>query len=575
MENRNKQTKSITTRQFKAANSPFFNIHSSAVVQKVDDLFFNPHSQNAFFTKSFQPSNGSALQKKTNNNPSMGTPTVKTENKTGLPDNLKSGIENLSGMDVSDIKVHFNSSKPNQINALAYAQGSDIHLAAGQEEHLPHEAWHVVQQKQGRVQPTLQMKDGLGVNDDAGLEYEADLMGEKAGQSTLQRKGNDINSTFNHSSSNDSSQIVQMKLENLTTAELLKAAGETYKAHINDLLNALDKYEKVPTTESENEALAFDIVLNHYQKTKDAIGAILDKNADEKLDSLLGWLFSLHKELKMELEKVVLGLPIVNEYQALLDKFPNHGYFSVHSRVKELNDNEPQVLEKHEGVGDVKYSNVKGVPFNENGPMVEDVKQGLLGDCWLLAPLISLVDSATGKDKIFNIIQPNKKGAEAYVVTLFKNIDGKLEPISITVPSRFPMYKSKKDNKSLFAYASLETEAGKLPLWPVIIEKAFAMLLGNNYGKLSGSPTGSTLAFETILGTKEKDAAPLLGEMMNLEKVKALVKAGKRVVVSSKTHYYSVLNITDDGINLRNPHGKNEVKTWAELKDFTYQYATL
>ena len=30
-------------------------------------------------------------------------------------------------------------------DALAYAQGSDIHLAPGQEQHLPHEAWHVVQ----------------------------------------------------------------------------------------------------------------------------------------------------------------------------------------------------------------------------------------------------------------------------------------------------------------------------------------------------------------------------------------------------------------------------------------------
>ena len=28
----------------------------------------------------------------------------KTENKTGLPDNLKSGIENLSGVDISDVK---------------------------------------------------------------------------------------------------------------------------------------------------------------------------------------------------------------------------------------------------------------------------------------------------------------------------------------------------------------------------------------------------------------------------------------------------------------------------------------
>ena len=102
------------------------------------------------------------------------------ENKTGLPDQLKSGIENLSGYSMNDVKVHYNSSKPAQLNAHAYAQGTDIHLASGQEKHLPHEAWHVVQQKQGRVKPTMQMKDKVNINDDSGLEKEADVMGAKA-----------------------------------------------------------------------------------------------------------------------------------------------------------------------------------------------------------------------------------------------------------------------------------------------------------------------------------------------------------------------------------------------------------
>ncbi|ASS48207.1 MAG: hypothetical protein CHH17_05540 [Candidatus Fluviicola riflensis] len=101
-------------------------------------------------------------------------------NTTGMPDNLKSGIENLSGYSMSDVKVHYNSDKPAQLNAHAYAQGTQIHLASGQEKHLPHEAWHVVQQKQGRVKPTMQLKGKVAINDDAGLENEADVMGAKA-----------------------------------------------------------------------------------------------------------------------------------------------------------------------------------------------------------------------------------------------------------------------------------------------------------------------------------------------------------------------------------------------------------
>ncbi|MGH1385370.1 DUF4157 domain-containing protein [Kordia sp.] len=123
------------------------------------------------------------------------------KNNTGLPDNLKSGMESMSGHSLDDVKVHYNSSKPAQLNAHAYAQGSNIHLASGQEKHLAHEAWHVVQQKQGRVQPTTTIS-GTKVNDDVGLEKEADAMGAKA----LQRK---TKTTATISSVNKPSTIIQ------------------------------------------------------------------------------------------------------------------------------------------------------------------------------------------------------------------------------------------------------------------------------------------------------------------------------------------------------------------------------
>lgn len=107
-------------------------------------------------------------------------PEAPCPNNTGLPDNLKTGIENLSGMSMDHVRVHYNSDKPAQLQAHAYAQGSEIHVAPGQEQHLPHEAWHVVQQAQGRVKPTMQMKVGIQVNGNAGLEAEADLMGARA-----------------------------------------------------------------------------------------------------------------------------------------------------------------------------------------------------------------------------------------------------------------------------------------------------------------------------------------------------------------------------------------------------------
>jgi len=128
------------------------------------------------------------LQAMADNFTTQEQPIQRQENKTGLPDNLKSGMENLSGMSLDDVKVHRNSDKPAQLQAHAYAQGTNIHLGPGQEKHLPHELGHVVQQKQGRVKPTMQMKGKVNINDDAGLEKEADVMGAKA----VQQKGENV-----------------------------------------------------------------------------------------------------------------------------------------------------------------------------------------------------------------------------------------------------------------------------------------------------------------------------------------------------------------------------------------------
>ena len=132
---------------------------------------------------------------KAQDNQTVAQRQVVKPNSTGMPDELKTGIESLSGMNMDGVKVHYNSSRPAQLSALAFAQGRDIHLAPGQEQHLPHEAWHVVQQAQGRVRPTMQMKAGIPVNDDRGLEDEADRMGARAAQSRPMQLRDNIKGT--------------------------------------------------------------------------------------------------------------------------------------------------------------------------------------------------------------------------------------------------------------------------------------------------------------------------------------------------------------------------------------------
>lgn len=174
--------------------------------------FTSPHSSSAFQTRPFaQPSPSTEwLSFETEISTLADSPTQQAavghsfdkidetgyenkqnqKNKTGMPSHLKAGIETLSGISMDDVKVHYNSSQPTQLQALAYTQGTDIHVAPGQEKHLPHEAWHVVQQKQGQVKPTIQA-NGVSINDDKRLEQEAETMGKKAasyglGQSIVQ-----------------------------------------------------------------------------------------------------------------------------------------------------------------------------------------------------------------------------------------------------------------------------------------------------------------------------------------------------------------------------------------------------
>jgi hypothetical protein len=106
-------------------------------------------------------------------------PVERSPNRTGLPDALKAGIETLSGVSLDDVTVRRASGAPARVGAAAYARGTEIHVAPGEDRHLAHEAWHVVQQKQGRVPATTRI-GGVDVNDDPRLEREADVMAARA-----------------------------------------------------------------------------------------------------------------------------------------------------------------------------------------------------------------------------------------------------------------------------------------------------------------------------------------------------------------------------------------------------------
>ncbi len=187
-------------------------------------------------------------------------PIQKKENQTGLPDDLKSGIEHLSGYSMDDVNVHKNSSQPAQLQAHAYAEGTEIYLAPGQEKHLPHEAWHVVQQKQGRVKPTMQLKGSININDDDHLEKEADVMGVFALQSkttntldspkmpiqakVIQRRIPTMSPEFITMNKDMAVEILIHTIQNLTTEEqinLIQSTESPLEWDIPSIVSALEE----------------------------------------------------------------------------------------------------------------------------------------------------------------------------------------------------------------------------------------------------------------------------------------------------------------------------------------------
>lgn len=116
--------------------------------------------------------------------------TRNTSSSGGMPlqDSVRDKMESAFGADFSGVRVHADG-KADALGAQAFTQGENIHFGQGQyapenhsgQELLGHELTHVLQQRAGRVATTTQAR-GLDLNDDAGLEQEADVLGAQAAQ---------------------------------------------------------------------------------------------------------------------------------------------------------------------------------------------------------------------------------------------------------------------------------------------------------------------------------------------------------------------------------------------------------
>jgi hypothetical protein len=206
-------------------------------------------------------------------------PVQQKSSPSAMPEEVQSKMEGAFGQDFSDVSIHANSQVSKEAGALAHTQGNEVHFAPGQfspntqggQELLGHELTHVVQQREGRVQATGSTANGMPLNDNKGLEAEADQMGAKAAGGSMQMK---TTSSGAGSGSKGASQMKKGPVQRKVFANDAEKE-EFFKDYEARGQEILDRWYKTMTTKDDREKLTGKLFV-------DAARAVYDKKGDTK-----------------------------------------------------------------------------------------------------------------------------------------------------------------------------------------------------------------------------------------------------------------------------------------------------
>ena len=218
----------------------------------------------------------------------------------------------------------------------------------------------------------------------------------------------------------------------------------------------------------------------------------------------------------------------------------------------------PEQIQTHSNERHLKWS-----VYNE--PKFNDIKQGLLGNCWLLSGLAVILEQPELLKRI--IITKEYCPQGCYQVRLCKNGEWQ----TVILDDLFPC-----DQNGYLIYS----QANRKQLWVPLIEKAMAKLNGS-YESLEGGLTvegllaltgcncysinleemsnDTDMIWKTVLSIKEAGYA--LGASCGRQNINDRIFKEKGLVAY---HVYSVLDVKEENGNfhlkLRNPWGKKKLK---------------
>jgi hypothetical protein len=164
----------------------------------------------------------------------------------------------------------------------------------------------------------------------------------------------------------------------------------------------------------------------------------------------------------------------------------------------------------------------------DGAPKATDVAQGYIGDCFLIAACGAV--AAANPDQIKKAFSPQAPNKTSYNVTLYlKGKDRKLAPHTVTVDTNLPT--KLQQTSPAYAQTGKDFTQHKSPLWPALIEKAYATMMGGYAVLDEGGSPGK--AMEALTGVKSDSDEIPTKEKELLTQFKEYEKSGKAVVVGS------------------------------------------
>lgn len=152
----------------------------------------------------------------------------------------------------------------------------------------------------------------------------------------------------------------------------------------------------------------------------------------------------------------------------------------------------------------LKFKDRTDEPLFKHQPCIYDMKQGNIGDCYLISALISLVNADS--DVIRGCMKDNGK-------TVTVRFFHKKTPIYITVDKTTP-YRTITKTEGQKVTQIDEEYGSKGALWVGMMEKAYAAFLGNDYSQLVGQDAYGASDFIRSLTGKEFVTEEMAGNIL-------------------------------------------------------------